>query len=283
MMNVFHAGDGNLHPLIVFDGREPGVWERVYEPATRSSRRASPRAACCRASTASGSRSASAMPLVFTRRRPRRPGAAARRVRPRGSRQPAEGAPEREPLRRAATGARRARGSDGRHRPRSTSWPSTVARGGRRRRRSARGTQWEVGNPPRPTATEVRAPAGVIAYEPADLTVTVGAGTTVAELAEVLGEHAQECALDPRIRPGDGRRHARVRACPGIRRLRHGPLRDRVLEVRFVTADGELVKGGGPDGQERERLRHPTAARRVASAPSACSCRSRCGASPSTA
>jgi len=30
MMNVFHAGDGNLHPLIVFDGREPGIWERVY-------------------------------------------------------------------------------------------------------------------------------------------------------------------------------------------------------------------------------------------------------------
>ena len=24
-MNVFHAGDGNLHPLLVFDGREPGV------------------------------------------------------------------------------------------------------------------------------------------------------------------------------------------------------------------------------------------------------------------
>jgi glycolate oxidase len=30
-MNVFHAGDGNLHPLIVFDRREPGVWDRVYE------------------------------------------------------------------------------------------------------------------------------------------------------------------------------------------------------------------------------------------------------------
>jgi glycolate oxidase len=29
MMNVFHAGDGNLHPLIVFDKREPGVLERV--------------------------------------------------------------------------------------------------------------------------------------------------------------------------------------------------------------------------------------------------------------
>jgi glycolate oxidase len=29
-MNVFHAGDGNLHPLIVFDRREAGVWERVH-------------------------------------------------------------------------------------------------------------------------------------------------------------------------------------------------------------------------------------------------------------
>jgi glycolate oxidase len=31
MMNVFHAGDGNLHPLIVFDAREPGIWPRVAD------------------------------------------------------------------------------------------------------------------------------------------------------------------------------------------------------------------------------------------------------------
>lgn len=30
VMNVFHAGDGNLHPLLVFDAREPGVWARVH-------------------------------------------------------------------------------------------------------------------------------------------------------------------------------------------------------------------------------------------------------------
>src|SRR5207253_8473555 len=29
VVNVFHAGDGNLHPLVVFDAREPGVMERV--------------------------------------------------------------------------------------------------------------------------------------------------------------------------------------------------------------------------------------------------------------
>jgi glycolate oxidase len=36
VLNVFHAGDGNLHPLLVFDAREPGVLERVHPPARRS-------------------------------------------------------------------------------------------------------------------------------------------------------------------------------------------------------------------------------------------------------
>jgi glycolate oxidase len=31
--NVFHAGDGNLHPLILYDGREPGSLERAEELA----------------------------------------------------------------------------------------------------------------------------------------------------------------------------------------------------------------------------------------------------------
>jgi glycolate oxidase len=33
--NVFHAGDGNLHPLILFDGREPGALERAEKLAGR--------------------------------------------------------------------------------------------------------------------------------------------------------------------------------------------------------------------------------------------------------
>ena len=28
-MNVFHAGDGNLHPLILFDANDPGQWQRA--------------------------------------------------------------------------------------------------------------------------------------------------------------------------------------------------------------------------------------------------------------
>ena len=31
--NVFHAGDGNLHPLILYNGREAGAYERAEQLA----------------------------------------------------------------------------------------------------------------------------------------------------------------------------------------------------------------------------------------------------------
>jgi glycolate dehydrogenase FAD-linked subunit len=34
MLNVFHAGDGNLHPLVAFDSKEPGMLDRVKAAAT---------------------------------------------------------------------------------------------------------------------------------------------------------------------------------------------------------------------------------------------------------
>jgi glycolate oxidase FAD binding subunit len=106
------------------------------------------------------------------------------------------------------------------------------------------GTHREVGGPT-PVGTHVRAPGGVVAYDPAELTVTVGAGTTVGELARVLAAEGQECPLDPRDAAATV---GGTLACglSGVRRLRYGPLRDRVLEVRFATAAGTLVRGGGP-------------------------------------
>ena len=106
-------------------------------------------------------------------------------------------------------------------------------------------THWEVGGAPPEHAVEVSAPGGVTKYDPADLTVVVNAGTTCAELGAVLAAAGQECPLDPR----SGRATvggALAVGLSGHRRLRYGPLRDYVLEVRFVTADGRLVTGGGP-------------------------------------
>lgn len=105
-------------------------------------------------------------------------------------------------------------------------------------------TQWDVGNDALP-GTEVRAPEGVVRYEPADMTVTVGAGTSFATLDAALAEHGQQCALDPVDAEAT---IGGILACglSGRRRLRHGPIRDHVLEVRIVGGDGRVVKGGGP-------------------------------------
>jgi glycolate oxidase FAD binding subunit len=106
------------------------------------------------------------------------------------------------------------------------------------------GTHREVGGPV-PVGAPVAAPRGIVTYDPAELTVTAWAGTTVAELDAALGEHGQACVLDPR----DDRATVGGLLAVGLsghRRLRYGPLRDRVLEVRFVTGDGRVVRGGGP-------------------------------------
>src|SRR6478736_3214743 len=108
------------------------------------------------------------------------------------------------------------------------------------------GTHAEVGNPVvAARVSTVCIDAGVVTYDPDDMTVTALAGTTVAELDAAVGEAGQEVSLDPRSR--DATIGGVLAAgLSGIRRLRHGPLRDTLLEVRFVDGCGTLVKGGGP-------------------------------------
>lgn len=107
-------------------------------------------------------------------------------------------------------------------------------------------THWLVGGPPAHDAREVRAPAGVIAFEPAEMVVRVGAGTTVAELDDALAAGGQQVPLDP-AEPATATVGGVLSVGhSGLRRLRYGPIRDVVLEVRAVTADGWPVKAGGP-------------------------------------
>ena len=56
--NVFHAGDGNLHPLILYDANVPGELEKTEEFGAEILSCASKLAACSPASTASAWRSA---------------------------------------------------------------------------------------------------------------------------------------------------------------------------------------------------------------------------------
>ncbi|HSO96612.1 MAG TPA: FAD-linked oxidase C-terminal domain-containing protein [Acidimicrobiia bacterium] len=66
MMNVFHAGDGNLHPLIVFDAREPGIWERVNRAGDAILRACVDAGGVLSGEHGIGLEKRDAMPMVFT-------------------------------------------------------------------------------------------------------------------------------------------------------------------------------------------------------------------------
>jgi len=93
---------------------------------------------------------------------------------------------------------------------------------------------------------QVRADSGIVAYEPAEMTVRVKAGTAVAELSAALAEHGQLVPLDPRVPERATVGGVLSTGESGVRRLRYGPVRDTLLEVRFVTAAGRMAKAGGP-------------------------------------
>jgi len=106
-----------------------------------------------------------------------------------------------------------------------------------------RRTRWARGGPLDPRARLVRAPAGLLAHAPADMTVRVLAGTEVRELHEELARAGQRTALPERggtvggaLAVGDDDLCA-----PGV-----GTVRAALLECTSVTADGRLVTGGGP-------------------------------------
>lgn len=104
-------------------------------------------------------------------------------------------------------------------------------------------TRWHVGGAVHPDAREVRAPSGVVSYDPAEMTVTVRAGTTTAELTNVLAEAGQRCALPERGGTvggsiAVGEHHLEV--------LGRGWLTTSVLQVTYISAEGKIVRGGGP-------------------------------------
>ena len=104
-------------------------------------------------------------------------------------------------------------------------------------------TRWHLGGELDKSARLIEAPTGIVDYQPSEMVVTVRAGTTVAELHDTLAAAGQSSALPDRggtvggaVAVGENR----------LDRLGRGSVRDAVLQVRYVSAEGESVTGGGP-------------------------------------
>ena len=104
--------------------------------------------------------------------------------------------------------------------------------------------QWGGRPEPADAVLETTSLTGTLVYNPADMTVAVRAGTRLSVLQAELAEHGQRVAFDPArsdatigglIATADG----------GPLRQSRGTLRDLVIGVTVVLADGTVATSGG--------------------------------------
>ena len=85
----------------------------------------------------------------------------------------------------------------------------------------------------------------VVEYHPEDMTVTVEAGMTWPELQASLGEHEQWLPIDPPLPDFWTVRDVLDHALTGPRRCGYGLVRDWVLGLKIIMANGEVIRTGG--------------------------------------
>ncbi len=81
-------------------------------------------------------------------------------------------------------------------------------------------------------------------YDPGDLMIGIGAGTTLSEIDGVCGQHGQILPLDVGQPDKCSVGGALASAVHGPLKHSYGGLRDYCTGVRFVTADGKIAKAG---------------------------------------
>jgi glycolate oxidase FAD binding subunit len=108
------------------------------------------------------------------------------------------------------------------------------------------GTKRGWGNPVRADLLlETNRLAGISEHSWQDLTATVGAGTTWAAMQGTLAEHKQQVALDP-LWPEKATVGGIIATNDsGALRLKYGSLRDLIIGMTIVLADGTVAKSGG--------------------------------------
>ncbi|MDA3039067.1 MAG: FAD-binding protein [Actinomycetota bacterium] len=104
-------------------------------------------------------------------------------------------------------------------------------------------TRWDLGGAPTEGTRLVTAPVGVVDYQPQEMTIRVGAGTTVADLNQVLADAGQRCALPDRGGTVGG---ALAVGQNDIDLLGRGRVRDAALQIDYISAEGRVVTAGGP-------------------------------------
>jgi D-lactate dehydrogenase (cytochrome) len=252
--NVFHAGDGNLHPLVMYDPRDADQRRRAQAIAHEVLKRSIAVGGVISGEHGIGLEKRAYLPLLFSAAELQLHAAVHQIFNPAGLFNPAKIFPADQPPAQLAAERRRrlmtvtAAAAEAPSPgslvlpPDEAALAQTVAAcaaagrrvlpsGGRRTRHPAAVTV---------STAELRR---VLTYEPADLTIMVEAGMTLAELQAVLAPHNQWLPLlaaDPALTLGE----LVATAADSPLRAGYGTLRDWLLALRVVEADGTLVRLG---------------------------------------
>lgn len=249
LANIFHAGDGNLHPLIMFDINDPQSLARAEACGAEILRLCVEMGGCLTGEHGVGVEKRDLMPHQYTPAEIAQQEAVRTAFDPDARLNPGKVFPFDCSIR---GDARLPPGPDG---------EVEVAEGVREA--YAKGEPVEIlGGGSRPGlggpvqaahSISTAGLQGVRLYEPGELSLTMAAGTPLAEVESLLKEHGQMLAFEP---PNPAPLYgsagkdttiggAVATALSGPRRLVEGGCRDAVTGLRFVNGKGEILRTGG--------------------------------------
>ncbi len=104
-------------------------------------------------------------------------------------------------------------------------------------------TRWALGGASADDTRLLKAPAGIVEYIPEEMTVRVRVGLSVDDFHAALAEQGQRTALPERGGTVGG---ALAVGENDLRVLGRGRIRQALLQIRYVSAEGRMVSGGGP-------------------------------------
>ncbi len=242
--NVFHAGDGNLHPLILYDGREPGALHRAEELAGEILTMCIDMGGSITGEHGVGREKLAYLPHMYTGadlallhdlRKAVDPGILANRGKMLTDDLPAgAGAPDAVALPEQWPDDIRAKVHALQERIRSRD--RVTIRGAGSKAVHASDDHAEI--------LDAGSLTGVLEYNPAEFTITAFAGSRVADIQDLLAAEGQYLPFDPPQE--DNATLGGTIACGlgGEGRWRFGGVRDFILGLRFLDGRGELLYSG---------------------------------------
>ena len=248
--NVFHAGDGNLHPLILFDSRDADQLKRVHQAGWEIMQACVELGGTISGEHGIGLEKLEAMRFVFSDDDIDAQRSLQKAFDPSRLLNPGKMFPDtRQPFA-FKTQTMQAAGADG-FAAAEKAVVETIQRAaaaGQAVRPLGSGTLKDFGNLPRQPAMLLGTEAlgGIIELDPANQVVTSGCGVTLEALQHTLAAHNQWLPLRPPLallrRTLGG--IVATGAC-GPERVAYGAPRDLLLGLWFVDGRGRLIRAGG--------------------------------------